>query len=790
MNTIALQQKIAAIDADLISVAHAGSAAIHAQMFQKLAEIITDPDDIDAVVAGLQELQEDCKIASAGPQGSPAPTSASSSGLEKAIRAAAIGSMVAPPVLMGIKYLHGKMRHQEALRNIQTLRPDLFQQDPVRAHAIFEMLHDTAPSLAHNTPIAADLVGQMMAAPQIDLGTASRMTEMGKNIAQSRGKEGPLDRIQHGFSSAGDYGRGIQTAVTGKVSEAKVAARHLTTDRVLTFFDWSSEICKTAGITDAFTGNGDTMTQAGNAFNASMLDAGNTMLPLDTIVRELINKEVELAQREQNIAQQEQQLQQAQQMLAQMAQIYQQQTGVDTQTGQPMAAGGEATPAGDEAAPSAGDEPTPSATMDTSGAPSASMGGEEASNASTPEADPSSAAPAGDDTGADTGSGDVGADGAADGAPDAAGADAAGEAADGQDADGAAAGGDAGGAEEGASDDTQAAAPEGQAGADEGAVAAPPTPEDAQALTGPVVTPEAAEGAQEEMAQQAEPAAPADEQAGGDAPSAEEMAAANPAAEGAPEGGEAPAEGGEQPAEGEAPAEGGEAPAEDAPAEGGDAPAEGEETGAEEDAGEGSDTGEEPAEGEPAEGGDSAESGESDAASVPGADGPVGGEAPEGAVGDSSDGDSAGAPEGVPAAGDDHAVGGDGAAEPTPEPGTATPDNIEGTPADAAHDNVPGAPAEGSPEDQALDSAAADAVNNGAQPPTSVGDIAQPTAPSTADAANVAAGNEQGSQTIERLFTVPIRVSVKVGEADSTAVADAHRDAKSAFDDAMDGLLV
>lgn len=152
MNTIALQQKIAAIDADLISVAHAGSAAIHAQMFQKLAEIITDPDDIDAVVAGLQELEEDSKTAAAGLQPHPAQMSGASSGLEKAIRAAAIGSMVAPPVMMGIKYLHGKMQHQHALRNIQTARPDLFQQDPVRAHAIFEMLHDTAPSLAHNTP--------------------------------------------------------------------------------------------------------------------------------------------------------------------------------------------------------------------------------------------------------------------------------------------------------------------------------------------------------------------------------------------------------------------------------------------------------------------------------------------------------------------------------------------------------------------------------------------------------------------------------------------------------------
>lgn len=81
-------------------------------------------------------------------------------------------------------------------------------------------------------------------------------------------------------------------------------------------------------------------------------------------------------------------------------------------------------------------------------------------------------------------------------------------------------------------------------------------------------------------------------------------------------------------------------------------------------------------------------------------------------------------------------------------------------------------------------------MNSGGQPPTSVGDIAQPPAPTLPDAANVAAGNEQGSQTIERLFTVPIRVSVKVGEAASTVVADAQRDAKSAFDEAMDGLLV
>src|SRR4029077_9474164 len=141
---------------------------------------------------------------------------------------------------------------------------------------------------------------------------------------------------------------------------------------------------------------------------------------------------------------------------------------------------------------------------------------------------------------------------------------------------------------------------------------------------------------------------------------------------------------------------------------------------------------------------------------------------------------------------------GDGAAAASdPAPGLATPENIEGTPADEAHDSAPGAPPEGSPEDQLLDAAAAGAVNNGSAPPTSVEEAMQgasstePPTPASApaasqlpagdqqpvsgqDAAAIAAGGSAGEQTIERLFTVPIRVSVKVGEADSdTAFASA-----------------
>jgi hypothetical protein len=85
---------------------------------------------------------------------------------------------------------------------------------------------------------------------------------------------------------------------------------------------------KKAGITDAFSGSGTVLQQANNQGRLSDQQMGLPLLPLDSIVQELLQKEQELMMREDIVAQQEAQIQQAQAMMGQMGQMYQQQYGV------------------------------------------------------------------------------------------------------------------------------------------------------------------------------------------------------------------------------------------------------------------------------------------------------------------------------------------------------------------------------------------------------------------------------------------------------------------------------
>jgi hypothetical protein len=289
-----LRQKLAAIDADLISVAHEGPAAIHAVVFQKLAELgLDEPEDIEAVLVGLGELEKSKTAEFAAMPGGKKP------GYENAMRAVALGSMVAAPATAAVKFLMAKRAKENALSNLQSSAPDLFQQNPQRAEAMFDLLHDSAPNVAQNTPVAADLMRQMMAAPQLDIGTVGRLSDVGKNYATIEGKDKGHGGVLDGIKNAPGYMSGAKAIITGqpggssgdsKHAGVTVPCNHVTADKVPCFFDWSSDACKEAGLTDAFTGSGDTMDQADQAFNFSQMEQGNTLLPLDTVVRELMQR--------------------------------------------------------------------------------------------------------------------------------------------------------------------------------------------------------------------------------------------------------------------------------------------------------------------------------------------------------------------------------------------------------------------------------------------------------------------------------------------------------------------
>ncbi|MFA6132458.1 MAG: hypothetical protein WC869_00425 [Phycisphaerae bacterium] len=319
-----LATKLARNEADLISAAAQGSEVFHSVIFQKLAALKLDVDDRQAIMDMLTEERE--KTAAPG-----------GFGIGHAL---ALGSILAPMAISGAKWLANRGSYDEGWHNLQMTAPDVIQQDPARAKSIYDLLHSTAPNIATNPVVAADLMRQMTAMPMVDLGSVKTMSDVGKNMGaiqdQQYGAENqmfdPLDKYK-GRSEA------FHMLTGGKTASVKLAVRHIAKDGTPCVFDWSTPAMKEAGITDAFTsgfsGNGSTMDQANNATQMEQMAGGQSLLPLDAVVRELIAKEMELSQREQVLQQQEIQMQQAMQMQAQMGGMYQQQYGVDPATGMP-----------------------------------------------------------------------------------------------------------------------------------------------------------------------------------------------------------------------------------------------------------------------------------------------------------------------------------------------------------------------------------------------------------------------------------------------------------------------
>jgi hypothetical protein len=341
-------QKFAAVEADLISAASEGAAALHSEVFKKFASLIENTDDATAIFDAVTDAIEEVKEAGNW-----------ANGLNIAGAGIGLAGALAGPVMSVVKSIADRNKKAQALQRLQQAAPQLFQQNPQRAQAIFDLVFNAAPDIAANTIIMADLMTQMTAMPMLDLGTVGKLIDIAKSRAQTSQANGPQPSIfspHKGMMELGDKMQGM----SGKLSSYKPV------------LNWGTEAIKKAGLTDSFTGSGTTLEQANNGTMMDQQGMGSSMMPLDAVVRELIEKQMELQQREEVLAQNEAYLQQAMQEMQQAGSQYQNMTGVDPNSGDVIPEGGSdgeaqeavpapTAPAEDAAAPPAGGEGDPAA---------------------------------------------------------------------------------------------------------------------------------------------------------------------------------------------------------------------------------------------------------------------------------------------------------------------------------------------------------------------------------------------------------------------------------------------
>ncbi len=321
-----------AAEADLISASVNGPAAVYGMLLQKIAELNLDAADRAAVLDRLEEIENDNDRVSAKQAFLSEPV----------VRALALGTMIAGPAAAGVSAIMDARAKSKGFADLQAHAPELMH-DPVRGKALYDLLYSAAPSVAQNTPVAVDLLRQMSAQPNIDLGTVGRLSDIRKNMTGQRSDGGMLDTAISGMKNVGTVGSAANVLSTGSFSgkTACVRATHIALDGTPCFFNWGTEPMKTAGLTDAFSGSGTTMEQATNAYDMGQQTQQYPLMPLDAVVRELLMKEQELAQREEVLAQREQMMAQAAGVQGQMSSAYQDEYGVDPTTGQPMEAQGQ-----------------------------------------------------------------------------------------------------------------------------------------------------------------------------------------------------------------------------------------------------------------------------------------------------------------------------------------------------------------------------------------------------------------------------------------------------------------
>lgn len=324
--------QFAAIEADLISAHAQGDVHLHAEIYTKFAALIEDEQDIEAALDGLADLANPPKVAVGGfgSFGAAQPAAGGAMGSDlMGMLAKAV--MIAGPLIAGAKFLSSKADHDRALQTTQMTYPQLFQQNPARANALFEAVYSSAPNIGKNTILMGDLLKQLMSMPMVDMGTIARLTEISKNTSQ--GSQGGGNPLINGISELSK--KMTDARLMGSMKTSSFPANFKAADGRATVFNWGSEAAKLAGLTDAFTGSGTNLEQANQATMMNQQQSGSSMLPLDSVLHELLMKEMELQQREQTIVQQEQQLQQAMQAVQHIGSQYQGETGVDPNTGAP-----------------------------------------------------------------------------------------------------------------------------------------------------------------------------------------------------------------------------------------------------------------------------------------------------------------------------------------------------------------------------------------------------------------------------------------------------------------------
>lgn len=309
-------QKFAAVEADLISAAADGASALHSEVFKKFAALVENTEDATAVFDAVTETIEEFKAASGW-----------ANGLNIAGAGIGLAGALAGPVMSVMKSIADRNKKAQALQKLQQSAPQLFQQNPQRAQAIFDLVFNAAPDIAANTIIMADLMTQMLSMPMLDLGTVGKLIDIAKSRAQTTQALGPQSGMftpHKGMMELGDKMQGMGA----KISSYKPV------------LNWGTEAMKKAGLTDSFTGSGTTLEQANNGTMMDQQGMGSSMMPLDAVVRELIEKQMELQQREEVLAQNEAYLQQAMQEMQQAGSQYQDMTGVDPNSGDVIPEGG------------------------------------------------------------------------------------------------------------------------------------------------------------------------------------------------------------------------------------------------------------------------------------------------------------------------------------------------------------------------------------------------------------------------------------------------------------------
>jgi len=337
-------QKLAAIEADLISAAGEGATALHSEIFKKFAALIEEPEDVGLIFDAVTDtIEQEKKTAATWGEG-------------LGIAGAGIGlaGALAGPVSSIVSHFMNQQKKSKALSDAQAMAPQLFEQNPGRAQAIFDLIFNSAPDLASNTVLLVDLLTQMMSMPMLDLGTISKMVEISKMRAETSRNSGSMfagnpamtgfgqalggvgDRMtamrQPGFIDQLGRAPTMPEQIRGGLPPGDGAPKHAEYKPVL---NWATEAAKKAGLTDSFTGSGDMMQQANQGTQMDDMSMGSSMMPLDSIVRELIQKQQELQQREEIVAQREQQIQEAMQQIQQAGNEYQGISGVNPNTGDP-----------------------------------------------------------------------------------------------------------------------------------------------------------------------------------------------------------------------------------------------------------------------------------------------------------------------------------------------------------------------------------------------------------------------------------------------------------------------